>query len=122
MYISPRKPRIMEQAITGNIHSSTKPAAQSKLWLASIAIMVFGALIYAPALSGPAIWDDHDLLNAVGTGFPGSVLDCFRRPFLFYYYRPLTSLSFFLERRLTDNPFLFHQTNLILRVLAIGAF
>src|SRR5258706_13478717 len=112
----------MDQATTLDAPRSVHQSTTNKLWIASIATMILGAIIYAPALTGPAIWDDHDLLNGMGLGNAQSVWDCFRKPFLFHYYRPLTSLSFFLEHKLAgENPFLYHQTNLLLHMLVIGS-
>ena len=67
------------------------------------------------------VWDDHELLTGAGIGNAQSIWDCFTRPFLFHYYRPLTSLTFLIDHRIWGvAPFGYHVTNLLLHVLKIG--
>jgi tetratricopeptide (TPR) repeat protein len=83
-----------------------------------LAILVVSALVYLPALRGMEILDDHVIATGAAIGGGKSFLDCFTHPFLFSYYRPLISVSFWAEMRLWGtNPFLLHQTNLLIHVL-----
>src|SRR5262249_50923657 len=46
---------------------------------------------------------------------------CFTRPFLQNYYRPLVSVSFFLENKVARRtPLFYHQTNIALHALTTG--
>lgn len=81
---------------------------------ACIALVVMSSLVFAGSISGLAIWDDIPLINGAGIG-GGSLLHVFTRPFLGNYFRPLVSLSFWLERPLWGSgPFGYHQTNLLI--------
>src|SRR5689334_14813047 len=112
----------MDQAIALEAPHSAAQSTTNKFWIASIAVTVLGAIIYAPALTGPAIWDDHDLLKGMGLGNAQSVWDCFRTPFLSHYNRPQTPLCSLLNHKSADkNPFLYHRTNLLLHMLFIGS-
>src|SRR5690349_12147225 len=83
--------------------------------LAYLAVLVLAGAVYTPALSGTLIWDDAMLVGGQGIGGGQSLARCFTAPFLNLYFRPLVGMSFFAERRLWgDNPFLYHQTNLLL--------
>ncbi len=102
----------------------TLPADSLRMkWrLAWIGVCVLAVAIFIPALFGPMVWDDHELLTGAGIGNAQSVWDCFNRPFLFHYYRPVTSISFLIDRRLWgEAPFGYHLTNLTLHVVTVGA-
>jgi hypothetical protein len=86
--------------------------------LACLAIVVVSGLLYLPVLSGLAIWDDHSLIAGSGIGGGKSLIDCFTEPFLKHYFRPLVSISFFLDHRLWGTgTFFYHQTNILIHVL-----
>lgn len=97
-------------------------------WLLPCVGLAIVAGAYVAALGAPFVWDDH-LLAAK----PASELgfrDAFLNPFWLgepgeaasrAYYRPLTTLSFSLDRWLHgDNPGGFHLTNLLLHLLSTG--
>jgi len=90
---------------------------------AAIAIILLSCLVYLPSIRGSQIWDDTELLSGKGLGSAVSIPRCFNAPFLYHYYRPLTSASFILDHRLWDhgvwgsNTFGYHLTNLLLHVL-----
>ncbi len=94
-----------------------------RLWsILSAAILLVAGLVYAGSLQGLAVWDDHALLGGSGIGGARSLLDCFRTAFLAHYYRPLTSASFYMDRLIWgQTPFGYHQTNILLHVLATAA-
>src|SRR5205085_616472 len=79
------------------------------------------ALPYAQTLRGMMIWDDHFLVDGSGIGSAKSLVQCFTRPFLEYYYRPLVSVSFYLDHRLWGHtPFGYHQTNILIHLATTG--
>jgi tetratricopeptide (TPR) repeat protein len=85
---------------------------------ACILLVAFSGFAFAASLPGQAIWDDIPLINGSGIGGGKSLLHVFTRPFLDNYFRPLVSLSFYLERPLWGSgPFGYHQTNLIIHAL-----
>jgi protein O-mannosyl-transferase len=80
---------------------------------ACLATLLISGLVYLPAMSGLAIWDDNALI-----GGGKSLAECFTKPFLLHYFRPLVSVSFFVDRTLFGSgPVYYHQTNLIIHVL-----
>ena len=80
-------------------------------------LTISGAM-YLPAMSGLPIWDDHALISGSGIGGGKSVAACFSEPFLLHYFRPLVSVSFFLDHKLSGSgPFFYHQTNLLIHVI-----
>jgi tetratricopeptide (TPR) repeat protein len=91
---------------------------------AAVAIVLLAGLVYLPSIHGSKIWDDTELLSGKGLGNAVSIPQCFRAPFLYHYYRPLTSASFLLDHRIWDhgvwgsNTFGYHLTNLLLHVVA----
>src|SRR2546423_8561427 len=86
------------------------------------AIVLLCALVYLPAINHTTLWEDGELIGGVGIGNPKRVSECFTRPFLYNYYRPLTSLSFYVENRLFGgNPLVQHVTNLGLHLVTIPA-
>lgn len=93
---------------------------QQYLWLLGImTTLIAGAVAYFPSLHGMAIWDDHQLLSGAGIGGGKSVISCFTHPFLHHYFRPIVSLSFFIDRSIWGvGPVFYHQTNIILHLLA----
>src|SRR5271165_3182395 len=77
-------------------------------------VFLLGWLAYLPALWGKLVWEDTNLIEGHATG--GLTLGgAFSHPFLNSYYRPLTSVSFWLDRHLTGiRVFFFHETNISL--------
>src|SRR5207248_2961602 len=58
------------------------------------------------------------LIGGPGIGGGKSLQACFTEPFLLHYFRPLVSVSFFLDHKLFGSgPFFYHQTNLLIHVL-----
>src|SRR5690242_14603812 len=94
----------------------------SKWRLACLAILLLAAGVYMPTLSGMPIWEDSRLIGGYD-----SIQECFTKPFLGDYFRPLTALSFYIDHALSGHePFLYHQTNILIHVLTtavlIGLF
>lgn len=92
-------------------------------WLFAVALSIAA---YLGVWSGRLVWDDADLVwdpnvpgggSAVGGG--DTFLHCFTRPFLWNYYRPLVSASFFLEHQLFGRaPLGYHVSNTLMHALA----
>jgi tetratricopeptide (TPR) repeat protein len=95
----------------------------SHIWLFACAlILLLSALLYTSALSGERVWDDHMLLSGEAIGGGDRLLYAITRPFLDHFFRPLVSVSFFLERRLWhDHIPGYHLTNVLLHLLTTGA-
>ncbi len=82
-------------------------------------IGLLALLIYLPSLNGMKIWDDYSLIGGQGIGGGDSLLHCFTHPFLKDYFRPLISLSFYLDHMVWKGiPFGYHQTNILFHVCA----
>lgn len=89
--------------------------------LAVLGILLASIAVYLPSLGGMPVWDDRAIMTGWGIGGGKSLLTCFTKPFLLHYYRPFTSLSYFLDIHLFGpNPQLLHQTNILLHALATG--
>lgn len=87
--------------------------------LMAMMIVLLSVLVYIPCLSGLPIWDDRAILTGWGIGGGETWQQCFTKPFLGHYYRPFTSLSYWLDEHfLGKTPLLLHQTNLILHAVA----
>jgi tetratricopeptide (TPR) repeat protein len=85
-------------------------------------ILLLSLVVYLPAVRGDLVWDDVVLVNGEGIGSSHSILQCFTRPFLFHYYRPLTSLLFFFDHRIWgDRSVGYHITNLVIHVATTAA-
>jgi hypothetical protein len=85
-------------------------------------VLLVSGLAYARSLDGVFIWDDHEIMSGSAIGGGKRFTDCFTRPFLHNYYRPLVSASFFIERPLfRQTPLLYHQSNILLHVLTTAA-
>jgi tetratricopeptide (TPR) repeat protein len=90
-------------------------------------------LVYAPTANYGFVWDDHLLITGNQSFLTARPADLLLRSFWHgspdpvegpaaAYYRPLTSLSFWLDRTLWGlNPTGFHITNIILNALAAAA-
>ena len=85
--------------------------------VAYLGILILSIIVYAGSLSGTAIMDDTMLLTGAGTG--GQVLlHCFTKPFLKHYFRPLVSVSFYLDHVISGGtPFFSHQVNILIHLL-----
>src|SRR5579859_4428035 len=95
-------------SITGSVHRFLYAA-----------VVLISAIVYWPSIRGGMIWDDSEILSGKGIGNAASFLDCFSRPFLYHYYRPLTSLSFLIDRRIWNSSGAMHTigchlTNIVL--------
>jgi tetratricopeptide (TPR) repeat protein len=98
------------------------PSQQRPVWRLCFAlVLVLSGLIYLGAMHRALIWDDHALIGSkatVGLTFR----ECFTRPFLDHYFRPLVSLVFFLERSLWgQDPLGYHAINILLHILTTAA-
>ena len=72
-------------------------------WRAAYLVtIILSALVYLPAMSGLLIWDDHALIGGYGIGGGKSLGACFSEPFLSHYFRPLVSVSFFIDHAAQD--------------------
>lgn len=90
--------------------------------LAFLGVVLLSILTYLPSLHGLKVWDDIALLDGSGIGGGDSFWDALTKPFLNAYFRPLVSASFYVENRLWHgNPFLYHQTNILLHVATVAA-
>lgn len=89
-------------------------------WLIACAgIVALSGMVFIPSLGGLEIWDDHQLIDGTGVGGFHSLWHCITFPFLLHYFRPLVSLSFFVEHRIFgEGPVFCHQTNILLHVAA----
>src|SRR5437016_4169144 len=77
--------------------------------VACLLILILSAIAYLPAMSGLFFWDDIALVDGGGIGGGDSLVHCFTRPFLHHYYRPMVSISFYLENQISGNiPFFYH--------------
>jgi protein O-mannosyl-transferase len=95
--------------------------------LAYLVLLLAVVVMYGRTLDAPFIWDDrHLILDAPPVAQDESVLQRFREPFWIEdgsgdaraYYRPLTVLSFALDRSLHgENPTGYHLTNAALHTL-----
>ena len=92
--------------------------AQSRWYRAAIyAILLLSAAVYLPSIDGLALWDDRALIGAYR-----SLGQCVETPFLQHYFRPLVSITFFLEWRVWGrDAFFCHQDNLLIHVATTGA-
>jgi hypothetical protein len=98
------------------------PSRQRPVWRLLFALIsAVSGLIYIGAMNRALIWDDHALIGpnaTVGLTFR----ECFTRPFLDHYFRPLVSLVFFVERFLWgQDPLGYHAFNILLHILTTAA-
>ncbi len=101
------------------VKDATAPARIQTGWrLASLLVILVSGLVYLPSMNGLPVWDDHGLIGGNGIGGGKSLAACFTEPFLLHYFRPLVSVSFFADHKLSGTgPFFYHQTNLLIHVL-----
>jgi len=104
--------------------ASRAPApAAPRPWLLLAAALVTVAAAHSPAIPGPPIWDDHLLLSGPGEPPGLDVVGHLRRPYLpnlgggVAYYRPLTTLSYAVDRAWGGGrTAAFHATNLLIHL------
>ena len=107
------------RSFAGRNEPAALPFGLTRWQLACLLVLLLAAVAYLPSLSGTFFWDDVPLVNGKAIGGGDTLRHCFTRPFLQYYYRPLVSVSFYLENRIADfSPAHYHQTNILLHVLA----
>ena len=82
-----------------------------------LALFVIAYALFAPSLDGQMIWDDEGIMDGGFIG-GGTWIGAITRPFI-SYFRPLTSLSFMLDRSLHGTDiFYYHLTNILLHAIA----
>jgi protein O-mannosyl-transferase len=102
---------------------STQDSALSTQHLAAITVAALAALVYVNALWNGLVWDDPIVLNRQLLAFR-SLHDIIFTPrnipqYSPDYYRPLTTLSYLLDRAIAgDAPFMFHLSVLLYHVVA----
>ena len=99
-------------------------------WLVILFAALVCAAIYLPTLRYQFVWDDEQLVTANYRLEVANPLPLFGQDFMpqshgsvatrVHYYRPLTVLSFWLDRHIWgQNPFGYHLTNVLLNALAL---
>lgn len=89
--------------------------------VAAVAVLCLAGIFYAPSLSRALVWDDHGIVGGSVIGGGARFADCFTKPFMAYYYRPLVSAGFYLERLVFGvDPRGYHVTNLLLHLLTVA--
>ena len=91
----------------------------SWLWIISLmSIILLSIICFVPAMTGMAIWDDHSLIGGPGIGGGDTLEHCFTKPFLFHYFRPIVSISFFIEHKISGSgPIFYHSTNILIHAI-----
>ena len=85
--------------------------------IAVYAILLLSAAVYLPSIDGLALWDDRSLIGAYRT-----LRQCIDTPFLQHYFRPLVSITFFLEWRAWGrDAFYCHLDNILIHTATTGA-
>ena len=96
--------------------------------VAYLALLLWTAVLYFPALSNPFVYDDQSqIAKNQNIDSPGAVLTYFRQPVPFdqafgpqpgSFYRPVFWLSLMIDKEISKrNPEFFHATNLLLHAL-----
>lgn len=84
-------------------------------WFAAL-LMAAALVPFLPSVAGTPILEDNRLIQSGA----GPFADTFTKPFLGAYFRPLVSVTFWMDYRLAGTlPFQFHQTNVLLHVGAV---
>ena len=98
------------------------------------AILSAGALfwMYAPAIAGPYVWDDHTLIEqdprVTGWARGHASVSTIFAPFwphgswsepVTLYFRPLVTLSYGMNALFSERPSAFHTTNVVLHLLTM---
>jgi tetratricopeptide (TPR) repeat protein len=90
------------------------PRKRERWWPVWFGLFLAVCILYSPSLRGAPVLDDHYILRGTTTG-GGELFGVFEKPFNFFYYRPLTSLSFYVDLKLYGgSPGFYHQTNILL--------
>ncbi len=104
--------------------SSSTPRLITRTWLVLLLFATLGFAIYAPALNGERVWDDHYLVgeNPLFRS-PVFAAEVFRHHLFFEsastYYRPVQNLSYIADYWLwAGEPLGYHCTNVALHVFA----
>ena len=85
--------------------------------IAVYAILLLSAAVYLPSIDGLALWDDRSLIGAYRT-----LRQCIDTPFLQHYFRPLVSITFFLEWRSWGRDASYcHLDNILIHTATTGA-
>ncbi|MEO0082382.1 MAG: tetratricopeptide repeat protein [candidate division WOR-3 bacterium] len=103
---------------------------RSVRWPTVVLIVLLCAAVYLPTLKYQFVWDDKQLVLANPRLMTGNPLVFFGQSFMpgvhgseatrVRYYRPLTVLSFWLDRQMWGlNPLGFHLTNVLLNALVL---
>lgn len=97
--------------------------------LAAAAAVTVGAAAYSNALEGPFLWDDRPLIleksevksvSAALAGFRSSFWNAANSNRMRGYYRPLTTLSYAVDRRVWgEEPAGFHATNVAIHLINV---
>ena len=97
--------------------------SRRRAWgVAWIIILVVSAIPYVSSLKGLPVWDDYGILNGGFIGGGKELLSVLTEPFNIAYFRPMVSLSFFVDHKMFGpSPFFFHQTNIILHLACTAA-
>ncbi len=104
------------------------PAMQIRRVVPYLAILLWAALLYFPALSNPFVYDDQSqIVENRNLNTPRAVLEHFRKPDKFdqafasqpgSFYRPLFWLTLMIDKQISGgNPKLFHATNILIHAL-----
>jgi Tfp pilus assembly protein PilF/4-amino-4-deoxy-L-arabinose transferase-like glycosyltransferase len=99
-------------------------------WLAPVLAALVCAAIFLPTLRYQFVWDDEQLVTANQRLYAANPLSLFGQGFMpeshgsaatrVHYYRPLTVLTFWLDRHIWGwNPFGYHLTNVLLNASAL---
>lgn len=98
--------------------SSANEVADLMYAFAYGAILLLGVVLYVGCMTGRLIWDDNFIMSGSAIGGGDSLWHCLTKPFLVNYYRPMVSVSFYLEHFISKNtPLYYHQSNILLHVL-----
>lgn len=90
------------------------PSLRSKWPWACLLVVALSVIPYLSSLTGTVIWEDERLLRDADC----SLRTALSQPFLGAYFRPATSLSFWIDHRLWGaEPFMYHQTNIAIHAL-----
>ena len=105
------------------MHKIPNQTKTSWLWILSfMTVLLLSIVCFVPAMTGMAVWDDHALIGGPGIGGGDTLEHCFTKPFLFHYFRPLVSISFFIEHKISGSgPIFYHSTNILIHATTTAA-
>ena len=111
--------RASHKPLTGRVSGLDNKAFFTPVRLAYIAIFVLSIALYSRTVNFLPVWDDNQIFQKQAFG-GGSLWGVFTKPFLGHYFRPLTSLSYWIDFQLGNTtPFIWHQTNILLHAAAV---